>query len=207
MPVITAIKPQKNKPRASVFLDGKFRFGIDLENLVKFGLRVEQELTEKDIENIVKVAEIGKTFPKLLKFATIRPRSMKEIYNWFWRREIGEDAQKKLLTKLQRVIKTDDEEFAKWWVTQRLSFNPRSKKALAVELMQKGVNKNIIKNILEEVEVDELKMVKELAEKKLRSLCRYDEETRNKKLIAFLQRKGFSWGVISKVISKDVWAI
>ncbi|RJR29283.1 hypothetical protein C4564_03005 [Candidatus Microgenomates bacterium] len=200
MPVITAIKPQKNKPRVSVFLDGRFRFGIDLENLVKFGLRVEQELTEQDIEKIIKIAEIGKTFPKLLKFATIRPRSMKEISDWFKRREIGEDAQEKLLTKLQRVIKVDDEEFAKWWVAQRLSFSPRSKKALAVELMQKGIDNNTIKSVLEETEIDELPLVKKLAEKKLRSLSRYDEETRNKKLIAFLQRKGFSWGVIKGVV-------
>ena len=42
MPIITAIKPQKNKKRVNIHLERKFGFGIELENFVKFGLKVEQ---------------------------------------------------------------------------------------------------------------------------------------------------------------------
>ena len=45
MPIITAIKSQKKKERVNVYLDDKFGFGIDLENFIKLGLKVEQELT------------------------------------------------------------------------------------------------------------------------------------------------------------------
>ena len=48
MPTITSIKPQRNQKRVNIYLDGKFGFGIDLENLVTLRLRVEQELTEEE---------------------------------------------------------------------------------------------------------------------------------------------------------------
>ena len=49
---------------------------------MKLGLKVEQELTEEEVEKIVKKAEFQKTLDKLLKFATLRPRSEKEIKDW-----------------------------------------------------------------------------------------------------------------------------
>lgn len=200
MPTVTSIKPQKNKPRVSIFLDGQFRFGIDLENLVKLGLKVDQDISEEDIEKIIKVAEVGKAFPKLVKFASLRPRSEKEIVDWFKRQKLGDTAQEKLKNKLQKIMPINDYEFAKWWVEQRIAFKPRSKKALTVELLQKGVERNTIKSVLEEIDLNEHEMIKNLAEKKLRSLSRYDEETRNKKLIAYLQRKGFGWDVIKGIV-------
>jgi len=63
MPVITQIKSQKNKKRVNVYLDGKYGFGIDLENFMKMGLKVEQELSEKEISEILKKAEFQKTRP------------------------------------------------------------------------------------------------------------------------------------------------
>ena len=53
MSIITAIKSQKNNKRVNVYLDNAFGFGIDLENFVKAGLKVDQELSDKEIEEIV----------------------------------------------------------------------------------------------------------------------------------------------------------
>src|SRR4030042_45018 len=79
MSVITSIKPQKNNKRVNIYLDGKFGFGIDLENFVKLGLKVEQSLEDEEIKKIIKKAEFQKTYDYLLKFAMLRPRSEKEI--------------------------------------------------------------------------------------------------------------------------------
>lgn len=85
MPTITSIKPQRSKKRANIYLDGKFGFGIDLENLAKLKLRMGTELTETKIEEIIKKANFQKTLDKLLKYATLRPRSEKEIGDWYRR--------------------------------------------------------------------------------------------------------------------------
>ncbi len=83
MPVITAIKQQKKKDRVNVYLDNKFGFGIDLDNFVLLNLKVDRELTEKEVQEIVKKAEFQKIFDKLLRFAMVRPRSGKEIMDYF----------------------------------------------------------------------------------------------------------------------------
>ena len=76
MPSITAIKPQKSKNRINIYLDGKFGFGLDLENFVKFGLKVEQELSEERIIEITKKAEFQKVFDRILFFALPSKRLM-----------------------------------------------------------------------------------------------------------------------------------
>ena len=149
MPVVTQIKPQKNKKRVNIYLDGKFAFGLDLENFIKGGLKVGDEFTDEEVAKIVEKGEFSKTLDKLLKFVTLRPRSRKEISDWFYRRKVHKSMQGKLIDKLEKLDLLDDEEFAKWWVEQRLSFKPRGKKLLNIELRQKGIEKDIIDNVLD----------------------------------------------------------
>src|SRR3989344_9340992 len=112
MPIITSIKPQKNQKRVNIYLDDKFGFGIDLENFMKLGLKVEQELTETEIEKILKKAEFQKTLDKLLRFATLRPRSEKEVRDYFRRRKVHESLHKDLFDRLNRLELIDDKKFA-----------------------------------------------------------------------------------------------
>jgi len=46
VPIVTSIKSQKNGKRANVYLDGKFAFGIDLDNLVLSKVKVLKDLIE-----------------------------------------------------------------------------------------------------------------------------------------------------------------
>ena len=141
MPTVTSIKPQRNKSRVNIHLDNKFGFGLDLENFVKLGLKVEQELSEEKVAEIVKKSEFQKTWDKLLKFATLRPRSEKEINDWFKRKKVHESLHKELTEKLDHLKLINDEEFARWWVDQRLSFKSKSKRDITQELRIKGIDK------------------------------------------------------------------
>ena len=49
MVTITALKPQRNGKRVNVYLDGKFAFGIDLDNLVLSGLKIDKQFSEEEI--------------------------------------------------------------------------------------------------------------------------------------------------------------
>ncbi len=53
MSKISKIKLQKNKKRVNVYLDGKFAFGLVLDIFAKAGLKTGQELSEKEIENLI----------------------------------------------------------------------------------------------------------------------------------------------------------
>jgi len=193
--IITGIKPQKNGKRVNIYLDNKFGFGIDLENYVVLGLKVGQEYSQEKIEEIIKKAEFQKTLDKLLRFATLRPRSEKEITDYLKRKEVHESLTEELFNRLKRLDLVNDEVFAKWWVEQRLQFKSKSKRELEFELRNKGIGKEIISEVLAESGVDDLKAAQKL-------LDRYPSKTRQQK-IDYLARKGFAWEVIDRLLTEE----
>ena len=202
MPTISSIKPQRNGKRLNIYLDGKFGFGLDLENFVTLGLRVERELSDKEVEEIVKKAEFQKTLDKLLRFATLRPRSEKEIRDWLRRKKIHESLHKGLFNRLKHLELLDDKKFSKWWVEQRMAFKPRGKRVLGQELRQKGVDKEIIEETLSGIKLDETKVAGELLKKKAYRWEKLPRLEARRKMAQFLGRKGFAWETIEKIIEK-----
>lgn len=202
MAIITQIKPQKNNKRVNVYLDGEFSFGLDLENYMKLGLKVGQELSEEEVEEIIKKAEFQKVLDKLLHYTSFRPRSEREIYNWLRKYKVHESLHEELFNRLKRFELVGDEKFAKWWVGQRLQFKNRSVRELANELYKKGIDREIIKTVLEESEIDEESSAKKLLEKRTFAWRKYKGYEKKKKMTDYLARKGFSWDVIKKVVSE-----
>ena len=204
MPIITSIKQQKNKNRVNVYLDDKFGFGIDLDNFVLLHLKFDQELTEKEIEDIVKKAEYQKTLDKLLRFAMVRLRSEKEVTDYFKRKKVHESMHEKLFEKLKHLELLDDVKFAKWWIDQRIQFKNKSKRVIQMELRQKGIGKEIIDEVFSETVIDEEKMAKELLAKKIYKWKNLEPREAKQKISQYLAGKGFSWDVIEKVVDSQL---
>lgn len=200
MPVITSIKQQKNKKRVNVYLDDKFGFGIDLDNFVLLHLKVDQELTDDKIEEIVRKAEFQKSLDKVLRFASVRPRSEKEIRDYFKRKKYHISIYDSLLEKLKHFELLDDQKFAQWWVEQRGNFKPKPKRVLKIELTKKGIVKEIIDNVLGETKVDEEKMAADLISRKAYKWKNLEPRVARQKMSQYLAGKGFSWEVINKIV-------
>ena len=103
------------------------------------------------------------------------------------RERSSEDISKLYDTIIQRLtIKgyLDDGRFAEWWVENRNVRKGASQKRLRMELMQKGVSKEIIDEVLDNRD-DEEEIMKIIAKKR----SKYDDE----KLVNYLCRHGFSF--------------
>jgi regulatory protein len=198
MPVITAVKTQKFKRGVNIYLDEKFAFGLDLENFLKFGLKVGHELSEGQITEITKKNEFQKILDRLLMYTTLRPRSEKEISDWMKRKRVSESIKKDLLEKISNLDLLNDRKFAKWWVDQRLTFKNKSLRDLEYELRNKGIAKDVISETIGETEVDELGSAKKLIEKNYYKWSRFSGNIARQKKRAFLARKGFTWDAIKR---------
>lgn len=145
-------------------------------------------------------------FDRLLKFATIRPRSEFEIKRWFIRKKISSHDSERLFDELKKLRLVDDETFVRWWVGQRVEFRPKSRHLLLCEVIQKGVAKELAKTVLEQVE-QELPTDEELAfglvEKKKKSWEKLSDENKKRKIVYLLQSRGFGWGIIRKVFQSQ----
>jgi len=192
VPIVTSLKPQKSGKRVNVYLDGRYGFGIDLETLMTLKIAEGTEYSESEIKEIVKKAEFQKTLEKLLKYATLRPRSIFEIKQWLKRKRVHESLHKDLFNRLKRLDLVDDEKFARWWVEQRMAFKPRSARLLTYELQVKGIRKEVIEKVLDKMDIDELKIARKLAVKM--------KNKDKKKVVAYLSRQGFDWETIKRVV-------
>jgi regulatory protein len=200
MSIVTAIKAQKNQKRVNINLDGSFGFGLDLENFMKLQLKVNQELTQEEINEIIKKGEFQKCLDKIINFAMVRPRSEREIKDYYRRKKIPESIQEELINRLKKLELLDDIKFAQWWVRQRLEFKNKSKKDITFELRQKGIDNQTIINVLDDSEIDEVKIATELITKKLYKWQKYNEKEKKQKISQYLAGKGFGWNVVNDVL-------
>lgn len=207
VPQITDIKPQKRKQRFNVYVDEKFSFGLDADTLVKSGLKINQEISQEEIEKLVKENEFIKVYDRVLKFFSFRPRSEKELRDWFKKKQVGEETQKLIYQKLKHLGYLNDEEFAKWWIEQRTAFRPSGTRLLALELRQKGVTREIIDQQLSNLAIkpfSEHDLAKKVVEKKLKTLKNLPPLELKQKLVAALLRRGFSWETVKEVIDEKL---
>lgn len=203
MPTITSIEKQKKTGRVNVFIDGEFSFGMSFETLLKHGIKKDKDIDEEAIRKFKEESNLEKVYGRLLRFSTIRPRSEKEIKLWFKRKNIDPELVAGAFNKLKSMGLVGDEEFAKWWVGQRREFRPRSKIALVSELRGKGIAKETIDEVLQEMgKSSELEFAKRVGLKKLRAVSGLPDRDKKKRLLAFLAMRGFSYDTAKEAIDE-----
>ncbi|MFT7587193.1 MAG: regulatory protein [Cellvibrionaceae bacterium] len=199
MATITNITGQiRKKDRVNLFLDGEYAFSLSLFNAA--WLRIGQELTVEKIVALKLEDEYERGKEIALRLIMNRPRSKKEVNDRMREKEIGEVTRDRVIIRFEELDLLDDEAFARYWIDQRARFKPRGKPLLRQELRQKGVDQQIVNDLLEHTNDSAAAM--QAAEKKARTLLRYPEDQFKKKLTGFLQRRGFSYSEIREVVDQ-----
>ena len=83
---------------------------------------------------------------------------------------------------------------------QRREFRQKSKRAIASELRRKGIEEEIIQEVLSET--SDVENVRLIAEKKVKSLRQENRTKARLKLGNFLGRRGFNWETIRAVVDE-----
>lgn len=192
MSKVTALKTQKkNRNRVSVFLDGRFAFGLPA--MVAAPLKIGQVLSEVEIETLREEGSTEEAYNRVLNYLSYRPRSHAEVVIYLKKHGVSEGQTAAITERLERVGLLDDEAFAQFWVENRERFRPRGARALRYELRTKGLNDKVIERAL--ASVDEGESAYRAAGKKVRQLRRADEETFRRKVVEYLARRGFGYEV------------
>lgn len=205
MGVITALEPQKRKKdRVNVFVDGDFAVGLSLEVALKNGLKVGRKISSKELEELIQENELDQILAKVYRFLSYRPRSEKEIADYLAEKKVGPLLADLVIKTLKRQKYLDDEEFARWWVEQRVQFRPRGKWVLRAELLKKGIDEEVIKKTLKShlSGLDAKELALKAVRKKLERYRGLDRREWRRKMTAFLARRGFDWETIKTVLEE-----
>jgi regulatory protein len=202
MKKITALEVQKRNPnRVNIHLDGEFAFG--LARIVAAWLRVGQELSEEKIEQLQAEDARERAFQQAMLFLSYRARSESEIRQNLRKHEIPEPVIEQTLDRLRQDGLANDDQFARAWVENRSTFRPRSRRLMAMELRQKGLNDEAVSSAI--ADVDDEALDYEAAQKKVARYKDLEWTDFRKKLSDFLARRGFSYSVVAPVVAR-IWS-
>lgn len=205
MPIITSIKPQKRKAdQFNIFLDGKFAFSLPAVALAKESLRENQEISQDQMNALIKEGEFSSIFDKVLKFLSFRPRSEFEVKQYLVRKGVGEETIKFVLEKLKKLKFLDDRAFTKWWIEQRSAVKPEGGRLVKMELKIKGIPSELIDEFLSEQRSaeNEAVLAEKLALKKWEKIKDLPACEVKRKLFLTLSQRGFSFEVIGETVDK-----
>ncbi|WP_109508779.1 regulatory protein RecX [Nocardioides speluncae] len=143
----------------------------------------------------------------LLDLLATKARSRKELADKLASRNVPEDVATRVLDRFEEVSLIDDRAFARSWVESRQAGKGLARRALAQELRRKGIDDEIAREALDELEPDdEEESARLLVRKKLRSLRGVDQTTATRRLAGMLARKGYSSGVAFAVVREELAA-
>lgn len=199
---ISALRQQqRRKDRANVYIDGEYAFS--LQKVIAARLHVGQVLTRDEIRALQAEDAVELAYERSLRYLSYRARSTEEVRRYLARKEVPAEVAERVIERLQRARLLDDAAFARQWVENRETFRPRSKFALRMELREKGVPSRMIEAATEGL--DEEASARRAADRKAQQLARYDEDTFRKRLLGYLARRGFGYG-IARGVTDELWA-
>lgn len=180
-----------------------FAFGVDVETVVKLGLREGREIDPAAVERTVFEEEKRSAKECALNVLSFRERSPKEIRDKLVLKGFAPPVIDVVLGDLTAVGLVDENRFARAWIRDRVLSGKKGMRLVRSELMKKGVAKETIAAALEEEPVDEETAARELVKKYEPRLAALEPRKRKKRLYDMLLRRGFSFSTVQKVVQVD----
>ncbi len=198
--MITALRVNGRKKQVSIFIDGSFSFSISEEVAATSGLKVGQHLSSEQIDKLKKADLSHSCFGAALNYLGYRPRSEAELRQRLHRRGFNDEVVDKVVIGLKERRLIDDVAFAQYWRDNRLSFRPRSRRLIKLELRQKGVAAETANEVVEGL--DDESAAYEVGLKKARVLSGLDYREFHRYLSDHLRRRGFDYEIIRSAVAR-----
>ena len=197
--IVKAVVPV-DKRKCKVFLEGDFAFVLYKSEAARFHIEEGNDLPAKTYEMIEEEILLKRARDRALYLLQSQGRTQAEMIKKLKDDGYSQSVTERVLSFLQEYHFIDDNAYTENYI--HVIKGRKSKRQITYELQQKGVDRDQIRQMLEENPVDEEETVRALLKKKTGGRIPEDKKE-IQKLAAFLGRKGFSFEVISRVL-RDV---
>lgn len=179
---------------------GSYSVEVHEDVMIKYRMIKGAAFAKSDLEEIIAADERQRSYGDALVYLSRKPRTAYEIALRLEEKGWSEETVSDVLYRLKQERLIDDAAYAQEWAKQRVGSRGKGKLWVRHELRQKGIAKPLIEEALGEVsEEDEYNSALQLGAKKWRSTTG-EFMDRKRKMGAFLMRRGYSGGLVSKVI-------
>jgi regulatory protein len=143
----------------------------------------------------------------LLDALTGQARSRKELADKLAKKEVPAELAAALLDRFEEVGLVDDGAFARAWIASRQPGKGLARRALAQELRRKGIDDEVAREALDEIDPDdEDSAARALVRKKLRTMRGLEHDKATRRLVGMLARKGYPPGMAFAVVRDELGA-
>ncbi|MGQ9707354.1 MAG: RecX family transcriptional regulator [bacterium] len=199
---ITGLKPQKrSKKRLSVFVDGEFAFSLNKETVAQFGLKEGEAVDEHLLKQVILEEQFRFCRDYAFLLLSYRARSEKELKQRLEKKGYSPEVICRVLDRLKELGVVDDEKIARDYVQDRITIGHKGRFRVRQELLKLGISRPQIEKALKQAP-DETQAARMVLEHFLPRYKRLDKETRKRRLIGLLVRRGFSAETIARVMFK-----
>jgi len=175
------------------------RFQVDRRIWAESGLEVGAALTLAEIRDLLGADDLQAAMNSAARLLGVRARTASELGSALRARNYPDPVIETVVADFLARGYLDDAEFARRWITLRTETAPRSNRLLKRELRAKGVDDSIVEESLESADLDDVELARTLAVHRLERMGGLPMETRRRRIIDFLQRRGFGWNAIGTI--------
>lgn len=205
--IITQIA-EVTKKRCKIYLDETFAFVLYKGEIRKYGIRVNEELSGEAYTEIVE--EVLPKRAKLRGMNLLKSREYTEkqlrdkLRSGYFPEKIVEEA----VEYIKSYHYIDDERYARQFI--EFGMNKKSRQRIVMDLQKRGIDKELINRVFEELEEDgyqqdEIGTIKELLIKK-KFDAKQSDNAEKQRVFGYLYRRGFQVDNIKKAMDFSPFA-
>lgn len=201
MPTVTALKPTRREGRVAVHVDGGFLVAVGESLLVRHGLFVGLELSERQLAALRADADADRTLADAYRLLAHRARARAELTQRLRAKGHDEAAIEAVVVRLCDEGLLDDAAFAAAFVADRRRLSGWGAGRIAHELGRLGVDQAVVSAALPDSDdetADELARARAALSR--RGPARPPLEPARKRAYDYLLRRGYSTTVAYRAV-------
>ncbi len=192
-----------NKSRYRVYLDGQFAFIVYKGELGRFRLAEGKEIEEESYHCIMEEILPKRAKLRCMNLLQSRDYTEKQLEEKLRQGEYPAQCIDEAVSYVKSYGYINDRNYAKTYIEYHIE--DRSKTRIETDLLRKGISKELIREVFEElkesgIEQNETDMIYALLQKKGYQTGNATVDERQK-MYGFLYRKGFSADAIAKALA------
>ena len=197
MSEITSIEPQiKDKTRCNVYIDGRFYCGIKLEVAIKYHLKAGMHIEKERLDEIQLETEKSQALDKAMTHLSASMKTRKQMCDFLAKKGYTDAVINYVLERLEYHNLVDDYAYCRAYVQ---CVKGKGKRALELDLIKRGAQKDAIYAALEDEEED-VEEAAAILEKYLRGK-EIDKNTLSKGF-KYLLSKGYGYETAKSAMEK-----
>ncbi len=187
--LITDIRPAK-KSLVDLYIDGEFAVQIDKNVMAESKFKEYAEISEEELEELVLTSQKHRAKQKALFLLSRRDYSEKELIDKL-AVECSRDIAVFTTERLKELSLISDERYARKYAKDLLLRKHFAKRRAEYEMLKKGLSKDLIQEVLEDIEIDPVEELVLLLKSKF--LAFLNDEKGRRRTVNNLIRKGYNY--------------